>query len=177
MDENSPNFVFVNIYADKKQLENMNGVWDFTKVFPNMRAADLETNSLARTVHMVFMESQFAIGSQESEFAVVNYFKVSDMANFLEFEKGTWRPFVSKAMADNQTSVKGWSVARVLSPRGAHVGFNAMTVDRFETFSEALAPTWDESLAFPDFAEHNKTNTREYIGIYALVKGVHSVGN
>ena len=173
MDEGSSNFVFVNIFADKRQLDNMNGVWDFTKVFPDMREADIETNSLAHTVHMLFMEGRGAVGSVRSNFVVVNYFKADNVHKFNEFETGTWLPFITKAIADGKTSVKGWSIANVLSPRGEVVGFNAMTVDRFDTFSEALSPTWDDHLAFPNMTEHNKTVTRKYIGIYSLIKEVH----
>ena len=172
LDEDSYNFVFVNVFKDKTALDNMSGIWNPSKVFPNTRIADMETNSLSQVVHLVMVQNQGNVG-MGGNFVVVNYAKVRDMENYLAFETGTWKPLIDKLIKEKKTSFVGWNVATVLSPGGSSAPFNAFSADHFETMGDAILPSWDEDIEFPDFTEYAKTNDRVKVETYGLVKRVN----
>lgn len=169
MDDDTPNFVFVNVFADAKSLDNMNAIWSVTsEVHPNMRMSDMETQSMSRTVHALLLQGRGAVG-ETGNYAVVNYSKVSNMDKFLELETQVWQPYITNAINTGKTNFKGWSLATLLSPRGPVIPFNGMSVDQFDTYSDALMPTIDESLPLPNFEGYEESHTRQYIAVYRLV--------
>lgn len=172
MDENTPNFVFVNSFADKGGLDRLGEIWNPSAVFPNKKMEDMETNSRSRVVHSIITEIGLSVG-EGAQFARVNYDKVTDWELYRKREGGIWKPFIEQTIKDKKTSVKGWNVIRVAVPSGTSVPFDAFTVDFFDTMSEAVMPTFDEDLEFPDFEDTDDSFTRTKIQIYRLIKAVN----
>ncbi|GAB5554171.1 MAG: hypothetical protein Sapg2KO_37620 [Saprospiraceae bacterium] len=171
MDEDSPNFVFVNSFADKGALDKMGEIWNASAVFPNKKMENMETSSMSHVVHSIITEIGLSVGTG-GQFARVNYDKVTDWALYRKREGGIWKPFIEQAMKDKKTSVKGWNAIGVVMPRGTSMPFDAFTVDFFDTMSEAAMPTFAEDLDFPDFEDTDDSFTRTKIQIYRLIKGV-----
>jgi hypothetical protein len=171
MDDDSYNFVFTNTFPDKAAMDNMGAIWNPAAVLPNVRPADLETNSLSHVVHTLVIEQQGATGVQ-SNFIRVNYAQVSDMTNYLRLENENWKPFITKMMEEKKTSCVGWGVWNVIYPQGTSMPFNGFTVDYYNKLSEAVLPSWGEEVEFPDFTEYGQTMERVKIQVYGLVKRV-----
>ena len=53
-------------------------------------------------------------------------------------------------MDNKQTSMVAWGNARVLSPGGDNIKFNSVSYDLYKTLGDALLPTWDSKVVFPD---------------------------
>ena len=51
--DNSPNFFFVNAFAKVEDMNNLNEVWNPTKVFPNGRMQDMATRGLSTLKHQL----------------------------------------------------------------------------------------------------------------------------
>ncbi len=75
-------------------------------------------------------------------------------------------------MNAKNTDQTSWGVATVLSPAGADMPFNAMTVDGFQTLSGAISSNWNVEVELPDFTEFDEVHTKVWIQTYALVKAV-----
>lgn len=173
MDENSANFVFVNTVADAKGLDNMGEIWNPMASFPDGRIADMETGSLSKVVHQIYARDVATVTTGEPfQYAVVNYAKASDVAKYLELETTTWMPFIKPLIEGGTVAQKYWGVSRVISPSGTGVPFNAVTVDGFDTLSDALSPTFPENIETPSFVEFNEVHDKAYIQVYRLVKAV-----
>jgi len=171
IDDDSPNFVFVNSFADKGALDKMAEVWNPSAVFPDKKMEDMETNSMSHVVHSIITRVMATAGVS-GQFARVNYDKVTNFNLYQKREGEIWLPFIEKAMKDEKTSVKGWNGIGVVMPRGASMPFNAFTVDYFDTMSEAAMPTFSEDLEFPDFEDTGDSFTRTKVQIYRLIKAV-----
>ena len=170
LDDNSSNFVFVNVFEDVKALDNLSEMWGaIPEVLPNMRMSDMETNSLSKVTASLYLNGVAGFGNG-GNYAVVNYSLADDTDNFIEFETKSWLPFITSAMNSGKTSVKGWSAYTLMSPSGTYMPFNVMSVDQYDKMSDALSPDFDESLEFPDMTEYSNHLERKYIGIYRLVK-------
>ena len=69
-----------------------------------------------------------------------------------------------------------WSAASVLIPTGANMPFNAVTVDGYQTLSEAVSPSFGDGVDFPDLSALNEVHDKVYIQTYRLVKAVEAEG-
>ncbi len=164
------NFVFVNVYKDKYGLDE--DIWDVSSVFRNIRIQDMETTTLGRTIHQVVVELQASAGVGNGRYAKMNYANVSNMDNFLKFEQETWQPFINKAIIEGKTSFVSWNLATVVTPTGSDIPFNAITVDHFDTYSEAVIPRWSDDLVTPDIEPSLKDRDRIMAQIYGLIMTV-----
>lgn len=171
MDEDSPNFVFVNSFEDKSGLDKLGEIWNPSAVFPNTKMEDMETGSRSQVVHSIITSLGQAVG-RRGQFARVNYDKVTDFPLYRKREGGIWKPFIEQAIKDKKTSVTGWNVIGVVMPRGTSMPFDAFTVDFFDSMSEAAMPTFAEDLEFPDFEDTDDSFTRTKIQLYRLIKAV-----
>ena len=172
MDGDNHNFVFINVYEDKYDLDE--NIWDISKVFPNIRISDMETTSLGKTIHQLVLEKHKDAGLAQGGFAKFNYTKVSDLPSFMKFEIEEWYPFIEKAIREGDTSFIGWELFTALTPTGSQIPFEAITIDHFDLYSEAIMPRWTEDLEFPDLESALSTRDRVMTQIYQLVV---TVGN
>jgi len=145
--DNSPNFIFVNDFADIDNVNHLNEVWNPTKVFPKGRMQDMNTR-----------------GS-----------KASDLDKYLELEKTMWQPFIKQQMESGNSTQISWFSAVKIMPFGQDFPFNAVSVDGFNKLSEAIIPatSYKTEPTFPDFTEINKVHVKQRIQVYRLVKEVH----
>ncbi len=173
MDENSYNFVLVNVFADKVALEKMYATYSAAMASPSQAAKENDTHQLSKSVSSFVMQGRaIAEGSKTGKFVRVNFAKVSDMEKYLAFETKTWKPFVEDLMKKKKVSCVGWNVATLLTPGGTTVPFNAISSDHFDTLGEAIQPTVPEGIKGPDFSGYAETNERVMIQTLALVKEV-----
>ena len=90
----------------------------------------------------MFQNRALVGGFRTGDYFVVNYMKVSNMADYVAFEKKAWQPMAEALDKENLRS--GWSLNTMVFPGGADVKFNAVTVDVY--------PTW-ESIFNRDFQQ------------------------
>ena len=174
MDENSYNFVIVNIFSDKAALDKMYTEYSAAMASPSAAAQKNDTRSISTSVNFFVMKGQaFAEGSRSGKFVRLNFAKVSDMKNYLAFETKTWKPFIEDLMKQKKISCVGWSVATLMSPGGTTVPFNAITADHFDVLTEAFETTVPEGIEAPDFTGYAETNERVMVQTLALVKEVN----
>lgn len=173
--DNSPNFIFVNGFEDVSHINNLNDVWNPTKVFPNVRMKDMGTRGLSTLKHqLVFQGNAFAGTSTSPKFVRVNYYKASDLTKYLEHERTIWQPFIKKQMDSGNTTQVSWFSAAKIMPFGSDFPFNAVTSDGYTTLSEAIMPStsFKTEPTYPDMAEFSKVATRQRVYVYRLVKMV-----
>lgn len=171
LDEGS-NFLFVNIFEKREDLDHINEIWNPSEVFPDVRVPSIDTGRLSTVKHQMFVQAEAVVREQRAQFIRLNYAKASDLARYVELEKTVWQPFITERMNANKTDVTSWAIVSVLIPSGASIPFNAYTVDGFQTLSGAISPSFDPDTEFPDFTELNEVHTKDRILTYALVKRV-----
>ncbi|MFT6810039.1 MAG: hypothetical protein ACJA01_003282 [Saprospiraceae bacterium] len=164
------NFIFLNVYEDKYDLDEH--IWDITKVFHNIRVTDMETTSLGKTIHELVLEKHKQAGLAQGKYAKFNYTKVYDMPSFMKFESEEWYPFIDKAIREGDTSFIGWGLYSVITPTGSEIPFDAITIDHFDLYSEAVIPRWTEDLVYPDTEASLTARNRVLTQIYQLVVSV-----
>lgn len=168
--DKTANFVFVNTYSDAKGLDNMGKIWNPSAVFPDARYRDMETSSLSETIHMIILNEVAQVGAGTPfQYAKVNFAKASDLNAYIDLETSVWMPFVKPYIEGGNSPLKYWSVARVISPGGELMPFNAITVDGFDKMSDAISGVFPTGTTYPSFDEFDKVHTKEYIQLYRLV--------
>lgn len=174
---NSSNYLFINTYND---VDKAGDVWDPTSTFPNVSMDIMETNTISTTTSMFFMKSQDwaqAENAKPDDFRYLSmiYHNASTPADLIALEKKYWAPFIKSAMDGNQTKQVAWGNALVLSPTGPDIGFNTVSYDLYPSLQEALIPTWDENIVFPEDGlteiGKNETGPRSSV-VYRVVKAV-----
>lgn len=174
---NSSNFLFVNTYND---LDKVGEVWDPSTVFPNVSIDEIETGSMSTVTSTFFIRDQHweqAADAQPEDFKylMLLYHNASDAGQLIELENTHWAPFIKSAMDNNQTTQVGWGNATVLSPLGDDIKFNTVSYDIFPSLNEALMPTWDENVTFPQEGLNKigelELNRRGQV-VYQLIKVV-----
>jgi len=174
--DDSPNFIFVNGFADIGAIDNLNDVWNPAKVFPEGRMKDMNTRGLSTLKHqMVFAGNASAGNGEMPNFIRVNYSKASDLNKYLELEKTMWQPFIKQQMESGNSSQVSWLSSVKIMPFGQDFPFNAVSVDGFSKLSEAIMPStsYKTEPTYPDMTEINKVHVKQRIHIYRLVKEVH----
>ena len=168
------NFMFVNVFENPEDINNMAGVWDVSKVFPNVPTSKIETNSLSTVTHHIFLQGVARVGDGTPQFVRINYAKASDLAKYLELEQSVWQPFIKGEIEGKKSTQLTWRLASLLMPSGADLPFNAVTADGYNTLSEAIAPStaWQVEPEFPDFTALDEVHKKNRIQVYGLVKVV-----
>lgn len=174
--DNSPNFFFVNSFAKIEDMNNLNDVWNPAKVFPNGRMQDMSTRGLSTLKHqLVYAGNASTNNGTVPNFIRVNYSKASDLDKYLEMEKDMWLPFIKGQMESGNCSQVSWLSAVKIMPFGVDFPFNAISVDGFNTISEAIMPrtSYKTAPTYPNMDAINKVHVKQRIQIYRLVKEVH----
>ena len=100
--------------------------------------------SLAQLVSNNLFQNKISVGAaNKGDYFIVNEMKVSNMSDYLAYEKKVWQPF-AEAMAKDGVRT-GWSLNVQVLPSGSDLKFQAVTVDIF--------PSWDavyQGLPFAD---------------------------
>jgi len=152
---NSSNFLFINTFSNIDSAWS-SGVFDISKVFPNIPYAQMETGSFTTVTSQFFLhdedwtQAKDANPAKDFNYVVMNYHYSTDAGGFVNAEKNTWKPFLQASMDKKQTQQVGWGNAIVLSPTGGNVKFNSVSYDLFRTLQDALLTPWDTSTKFPD---------------------------
>lgn len=149
---NSSNYLFVNTYND---IDAIGEVWDPSSVFPDVSIDLMETGSLSTVTSTFFLQEGSWEQDEEAQpddfgYLVMVYHNSPAPDSLIQLENEHWGPFIRKAMKNNQTTQVGWGNAIVLSPSGEHINFNTVSYDLYPNLKEALNPTWDENIVFPE---------------------------
>ena len=174
--DNSPNFFFVNSFAKVEDMNNLNEVWNPTKVFPNGRMQDMSTRGLSTLKHQLVYAGNASAGTGTMpNFIRVNYSKASDLNKYLELEETLWQPFIKGQMDSGNSAQVSWLSAVKIMPWGIDFPFNAISVDGFNKLSEAIMPSTSYKTAptFPDMTAINKVHVKQRVQVYRLVKAVN----
>jgi hypothetical protein len=177
--ENSSNFLFINTYNN---IDAMNEIWgSITAAFPNVTMDNMETSSMSTTTSVIFLRStgwqEAAAVEADKDFKFIKYiYHNSPNPNALvALENKHWAPFIKSTMDKKQTSQRGWGNAVLLSPHSSKMNYNSISFDLYPTLKEALNPTWDSKVVFPEGLSEigqMETTTREH-DIYRIVKVVN----
>jgi hypothetical protein len=101
-------------------------------------------SSLTQLVSNNIFQNKILVGAaKKGDYFMVNEMKVSNMNDYLAFEKKVWQP-LAEAMAKDGVRT-GWSLNVRVLPRGSDLKYQAVTVDIF--------PSWDavyKNLPFAD---------------------------
>jgi hypothetical protein len=101
-------------------------------------------SSLTQLVSNNIFQNKILVGAaKKGDYFMVNEMKVSNMNDYLAYEKKVWQP-LAEAMAKDGVRT-GWSLNVRVLPRGSDLKYEAVTVDIF--------PSWDavyKNLPFAD---------------------------
>ena len=101
-------------------------------------------NSLTTLVSNNLFQNKIFVGAmKKGDYFEVNYMKVSNMDDYLAYEKKVWQPF-AEAMAKDGVRT-GWSLNVQVLPSGSGLRYQAVTVDVF--------PSWDAMFKDLPFAD------------------------
>jgi len=99
----------------------------------------LISNDMFRTIATV--------GSpKKGDYFIVNYMKVSNMEDYIAYEKKVWVPFAEELAKDGSRT--GWSLNERVFPSGANTTFQAVTVDIVPSWKEIFQPSGDFANSF-----------------------------
>lgn len=152
---NSPNVLFVNTFKDLDNA-NMGEIWDPSSVWPDVPMDQMETSSMSKVHHMLFVkpavwvEAPNSVPETDFNFVKMNYHNATNPGNLIELEDKHWTPFIQSAMDNGKTKQKAWGNGIILSPSGPAMKANTISFDIFSSLKEALDPTWDSSTVFPN---------------------------
>jgi len=172
--DTDPNLIFVNEFTPE-QLGRDDQIWDFKKVFPDKDLSEVETFSMGTTKRMVFYYNIVAIAKSQPKFIRVNFAKATnpeDVGRYLELEQTLWQPFIQERMDSGKTNVVSWSLSRALYPRGVDTEYDAITVDGFDTFADALWTRYGDDAEFPETSEIWEVHHKAVIHLYELIMAV-----
>ena len=172
--DEDPNLIFVNEFTPE-QIGSDDQIWDFKKVFPDKDISEVETFSMGTTKSLVYYYNLVAIAKSQPNFIRVNFAKTKnfgDLGRYLELEQSVWQPFIQERMDSGKTNVVSWSLSRVLYPGGVDTEYDAITVDGFATFADALWTRYGDDAAFPDTSEIWEVHHKAKIHLYELIMSV-----
>jgi hypothetical protein len=90
-------------------------------------------NSLTTLVSNNLFQNKIFVGTmKKGDYFAVNYMKVSNMDDYLAYEKKIWQPF-AEAMAKDGVRT-GWSLNVQVLPSGSDLKYQAVTVDVFSSW-------------------------------------------
>lgn len=172
--EQSSDILIINTYAD---IDDMEGMWDASAVFPDVPMEDMETSSLFTTTSVLFLQDQSweqkeSVNPMEDfKYVEMVYHNADSPGALITAEREIWGPFIKSAMDNGKVSTTGWGNAIILSPTGEEVKYNTISYDLYPSLKEALNPTWAEDLEMPDMTRIGETegNHRRATAIYQIV--------
>lgn len=150
---NSSNFLFINTFPD---IDKTGDVFKDAEKIAGVKMAQMETNSISTTTSQFFLhneswaQSAKAVPQNDFNYVVMVYHNTDYPDSLVNLEKKYWMPFAQKAMDNDQTSMKGWGNAIVLSPKGDDIKFTTVSYDLYKNLQDALMPKWDPKLEFPN---------------------------
>jgi len=175
--ENSSNVLMVNTYAD---IDNIEGMWDVSAVFPDVPIEDMETGSLFTPTSNLFVLTQsFILKETENpmedfKYVGIVYHNAESPAALIAAENEIWGPFIKSAWENGKVTQTGWGNAIVLSPTGDEVKYNTISFDIYPSLKEALNPSWAEDLEMPDMTRIGEAegNNRRATVVYEIVQSL-----
>jgi hypothetical protein len=177
--ENSSNFLIMNRY---KNIDAAGEVWSEKNIkaaFPNVTADKMETNSISTWTSQFYLHNedwQEAAGAKGEDYKFVSmvYHDSSNPGSTIALERKHWGPFIKAAMDKKQTTQLAWGNAIILSPSGYNIHATTVSYDIYPSLKEALNPTWDPKVVFPNegLAEINKLESSRGGAVYRIIKGV-----
>lgn len=150
---NSPNILFINTFKD---IDAMAGIWEPSAVWPNVPMDQMETFSMGKVTHSLFVKPEVwikasnAIPENDFKFVKINYHNASNPGNLIGLEDKYWTPFIQSSMDSGKTKQKAWGNARILSPSSPNMKANTISFDIYSSLKEALDPTWAQNTVFPE---------------------------
>ena len=160
---NTSNFLFVNTFPD---IDKVGAVFGSAEKITGVPMAKMETNSMSTTTSQFFLHDEgwqqaaSANPAKDFNYVVMIYHNTNNPDSLIRLENTYWAPFVKKAMDNKQTPQVAWGNAVVLSPSGDNIKFNTVSYDLYKTLQDALMPTWDPKVEFPNEGL-NKINSLE----------------
>ena len=132
-----PNYLFVNDFKSVADFDAMESGWaNPEKVFPNMKLADMETNSISKVPFTYIMKTEAQIEGAP-KFVIINYVKPTSVQAFVEENINLWKPFFESEQKKG-FKLNGWGLQTVVYPQGNQADFSALTWDGFTKLSDAL---------------------------------------
>ena len=179
-----PNLLFVNTFKD---IDKVNEVWDGTaaEVFPNVKMEDMETWSMSKVVHnfhtkpMRWVQASNVNPEEDFNYISLVYHSSNNPNQTIALEQKYWEPFIKSSMDAGKTTQKGWGNSIILSPRGGGFSPTTISYDLYPTLGEALDPTWDDEVEFPQdgLAEINALETGRGVFIWKIEHVVSAPSN
>ena len=161
------NVLVVNTYTPEQFAKGMGGIWDFKKVFPKAKAKDVLTRNISTTHDTLFYRNHEMIVKEPPQVIRVNMAKADNVGQYAEMETALWGPFIDEQMKKGTTSVVSWAFSTVLMPRGSNATHDAVSVDGYQSVSDALSPGFADGVSLPDgidelFDIHEKVDIQLY---------------
>ena len=104
-------------------------------------------NSMITLISNDMFRTLSAVGSpKKGDYFIVNYMKVSNMDDYIAYEKKVWVPFAEALAKDGSRT--GWSLNARVFPLGASTTFQAVTVDIVPSWKEIFQPSGDFATSF-----------------------------
>lgn len=179
---NAPNILFINTYKD---IDAISGTWDPAAVWPNVPIEQMETYSMSKLMHTLFLkpavhvQAKNAVPDKDYNFVKMIYHNASNPGNLIALENKYWTPFIQSSMDSGKTKQKAWGNAIILSPSGPDMKANTISYDIYDSLKEALNPTWDQTTVFPSdgLTEINELEMDQRTSfVYRIVKVVTPAG-
>lgn len=175
---NTSNFLFINTFPD---IDKIGEVFSNVEATAGVKIADMETNSFTTTTSQFFLHDREwvqgarAVPDKDFNYVVMNYHNTNYADSLINLEKIYWKPFIQKAINNNQTPQMAWGNAEVLAPLGDNIKFTTVSFDLYKTLQDALMPNWDAKTVFPAKGLGMITKielNRRGIAVYRVVKVV-----
>jgi len=104
-------------------------------------------NSMMTLISNDMFRTIATVGSpKKGDYFIVNYMKVSNMDDYIAYEKKVWAPFAEELAKDGSRT--GWSLNQRVFPLGANTTFQAVTVDVVPSWKEIFQPSGDFANSF-----------------------------
>lgn len=174
--ENSPDVLMIDTYAD---IDNLEGMYDISAIFPDVPMEDMETGSLYTSTDIIVVLNQS--WRQKEGIDPVEDFKYLKMlyhnapapADLITAEEELWAPFIKSAMDNGKVKQTGWGNAFILSPTGDEIKYNTISYDIYPSLKEALNPSWTEDIEFPDMTRISEVDpNRRSTAVYQIVQAL-----
>lgn len=175
---NGSNVLFINTYKD---LDNMAGTWDPSAAFPDVSVESMETISMSKVMHTLFVRSENwvekagAVPSNDFNYVSMLYHDTNSPGQLIELENKHWAPFIKASMDGGKTTQKAWGNAVIITPRAQNMKARTISFDLYASLQETLDPTWAEGVEFPNegLAEINGLEESPRVNyVYRIVKVV-----
>ena len=134
-EDESPNYVFVNGFADLAQLDG-NPWGDNMGALGDVKPEDIETNSLSTVTFDYYVQNEGFIEG-DYKYALVNYAKPVDRGAFIAENLSLWKPF-HETNIKNGGGMTAWGMSSVVYPSGNQDRFSVFTFDGFNKMSDVM---------------------------------------